>query len=311
MSPPEPTTFQRFVLAGISNMSAAAVTNPIDVIKVRMQLEGELVKERSTSVSLYKDRYYRGWIRGALRIVEDEGVLGLYKGLAPSLLREGSYSTIRLGAYESFKELFGATDPAHTPLHKKILAGGCSGALGSAIATPTDLVKVRMQAEGTLGETVAKKHGYESVSHAFQTIWRSEGLSGLYRGMGPTVQRAAIVTATQISSYDHCKHTMINHQILPEGMPLHVVASMFAGFTTAVMSSPVDVIKTRIMNELTIGGTRVYKSTFDCLTKSIRAEGIAGLYKGFIPNWMRIGPHTIVTFLIFEQLRKMIGMRPV
>ena len=66
------------------------------------------------------------------------------------MLREASYSTIRLGAYEPFKELLGAHNPARTPLWKKIAAAASSGAVGSAIASPTDLVKIRLQAEGTL-----------------------------------------------------------------------------------------------------------------------------------------------------------------
>lgn len=59
-----------------------------------------------------------------MTIVGEEGVRGLYKGLPPSLLREASYSAIRMGLYEQFKVLFGATDPAHTPLYKKVRAGG-------------------------------------------------------------------------------------------------------------------------------------------------------------------------------------------
>lgn len=56
---------------------------------------------------------------------------------------------------------------------------------------------------------------------------------------------------------------------------------------------------------------RVYKNAFDCFLKTLRSEGPLGLYKGFIPNWMRIGPHTIITFFIFEELRHLIGMDPV
>ena len=67
-----------------------------------------------------------------------------------SVMREGIYSTIRLGLYEPFKEIFGSKDPARTPLYKKILSGGISGAIGSSIANPTDLVKIRIQGEGKL-----------------------------------------------------------------------------------------------------------------------------------------------------------------
>ena len=67
-----------------------------------------------------------------------------------SLMREGSYSSIRLGLYEPLKEFFGEVDKSRTPLHKKVLCAGISGIIGSAIANPTDLVKIRMQGEGKL-----------------------------------------------------------------------------------------------------------------------------------------------------------------
>lgn len=74
----------------------------------------------------------------------------IWYSIGASILREASYSTIRLGAYEPFKELLGAHNPAKTPLWKKIAAGASSGAIGSAVASPTDLVKIRLQAEGSL-----------------------------------------------------------------------------------------------------------------------------------------------------------------
>lgn len=101
---------------------------------------------------------------------------------------------------------------------------------------------------------------------------------------------------------------------MKEGPALHVISSMIAGFMTALTTSPVDVIKTRIMNQKSHGVAhheRVYKNAFDCFLKTLRSEGPLGLYKGFIPNWMRIGPHTIITFFIFEELRHLIGMDPV
>ena len=152
---------------------------------------------------------------------------------------------------------------------------------------------------------------YKGAFDAFIRISQQEGVRGLWRGVGPTVQRAAIITAAQIPSYDHTKHTLLNRKIMHEGIRLHLVASMLAGLVCATVTSPVDVIKTRIMNQSIMGnGGKLYTSTFDCLIKTIRTEGLFGLYKGFIPNWLRIGPHTIITFLIFEQLRLFAGLKP-
>ena len=82
---------------------------------------------------------------------------------------------------------------------------------------------------------------------------KREGLIGLYKGTSPTVQRAVIVTATQVTSYDHTKHTILNHGWMEEGPKLHILSSMIAGFMVAVASSPVDVVKTRVMNQKIAG----------------------------------------------------------
>ncbi|KAF0706788.1 hypothetical protein AaE_013949 [Aphanomyces astaci] len=82
---------------------------------------------------------------------------------------------------------------------------------------------------------------------------------------------------------------------------------MFAGFMAATVTSPVDVIKTRIMHQ----STQVYSGSVDAFQKIVRSEGIAGLYKGWFPNWMRLGPHTMITLMIFEELRKIAGLPPI
>ena len=71
------------------------------------------------------------------------------------------------------------------------------GAIGSSIATPTDLVKVRMQAQGKLKDGETKR--YKNTFAAFKEIFQEGGLRGMYVGVGPTVKRAAILTATQVN----------------------------------------------------------------------------------------------------------------
>ena len=158
---------------------------------------------------------------------------------------------------------------------------------------------------------------------------------GLYRGVGPTTQRAMLLTATQLASYDHTKHLLLKTKYFEENPITHFIVSMIAGLFCATTTSPVDNIKSRYMNQefLPNGKGKVYTSTMDCFAKTIKAEGsfflflflflffstktiksksgFFGVYKGFFPNWMRIGPHTIVTFLILEQLRRLAGLKPI
>ncbi|KAJ1334590.1 hypothetical protein BSLG_007745 [Batrachochytrium salamandrivorans] len=199
----------------------------------------------------------------------------------------------------------GAQMPIREPLWAKIVAGGGAGMIGAAIANPTDLIKVRMQAQSE-----AATH---SVMQIVMGIVRSEGLRGLYRGVGPTTQRAIILTASQLPSYDHSKRTLLDSGYFREGIITHFVCSMFAGFVCATTTSPIDLVKSRYMNQK-FGSDGVglkYKTSFDCFKKTLMTEGVAGLFKGWLPQWMRMGPHTIMTFLILEQLRKAAGIAPV
>ena len=184
------------------------VTHPVDTIKVRLQLQGELGKRAvempSSAASTPHTLKYNGFLRGMGTILKDEGINGLYKGFSASLLREASYSTIRMGLYEPIKDALhisslslpamdknGNPMPYREPLWKKIIAGGISGMVGAAIANPTDLIKVRMQAES--GKIT------KSVFQITMDIIKAEGVKGLYRGVGPTTQRAIILTASQLA----------------------------------------------------------------------------------------------------------------
>ncbi|BBN11863.1 hypothetical protein MPTK1_5g15390 [Marchantia polymorpha subsp. ruderalis] len=299
-----------FVLAGVSNMCGAAATNPINVVKVRMQLDGALAKQ-----GVAHERVYPGFFKGIMRIGKEEGVQGLWRGTGAALLREASYSSIRMGAYEPFKKAFGADNPAHTPLWIKVAAGASAGTIGSAIANPTDVIMIRMQAPA-LSTSIAGVSGswqYRGPFHAFGSIARTEGLRGLFRGVGPTMQRAALLNAAQVPTYDHTKHYLLNSGLMKEGTGSHLAASMAAGLATALAIAPVDLMRTRIMQQAVHphGDGVLYSSTLDCFWKTLRAEGPQGLYKGFVPVWLRIGPHTIITLFCFEEFRSMLGIRPI
>ncbi|KXS19822.1 mitochondrial substrate carrier family protein [Gonapodya prolifera JEL478] len=287
--------WERFFFGGTACMAAALVTNPIDVCKVRMQLQGE-------------SRRYKGLIRGIPVIWREEGVRGLYRGLTAALLREASYSTLRMGLYDYIRHRFVQTQGKPEALWKKLLAGGFSGAVGSAIFNPFDLVKVRMQSYRPDGTLL-----YRNTWDALTSIVRTAGLRGLYQGTGPNVQRAMLLTGTQLPSYDHSKGIILRSGWMGEGIHLHLVCSMWAGLACALTTSPIDLVKSRFMNQQRNpdGSLSKYKNTLDCFVKTVRREGFLGLYQGFIPNWFRIGPHTITTFLVMEWLRRLANVKPI
>ena len=125
----------------------------------------------------------------------------------------------------------GPNHKGEIPLHVKFMAGAASGAVGAGLSTPADLVKVRQQAS-----TVATP----TTRAALCEIYNREGVKGLFRGTVPTMQRAAILTATQLGTYDHAKHFVRDElQLLDEGPLLHFTSGTVAGFFVAVTTSPV------------------------------------------------------------------------
>eukprot|EP00040_Diaphanoeca_grandis_P031983 m.192629 g.192629 ORF g.192629 m.192629 type:complete len:314 (+) comp32475_c4_seq1:402-1343(+) len=287
-----------FFTGMVAAQVAAVFTNPIDVVKVRLQIQGELGAVATKN---------RGFLQMFVQIAKAEGVWALQKGIVPSLLRETSYSSIRLAAYEPIRNriLSEREKREGAPLFKKFLAGGTSGAIGAGLANPADLVKVRMQA--------ATGTAYTSTWGAFREIVQLEGWRGLFRGTVPTIQRAAILTATQLGTYDHVKHFILNLGSLQEGILLHFSSGMVAGFAVAATTSPVDTIRTRLMNQpLNANGTgALYRSMLDCAKQTIKAEGVFAVYKGFLAQWARTGPHTTISLVVWEYLRHAVGVKAI
>lgn len=181
------------------------------------------------------------------------------------------------------------------------MAGVSAGAISSFAATPLDVVKIRLQVKG--------EQRYRGLMHGLIDVGKTEGMAGLYKGWAPTMIRAAVITGSQVASYDQIKRILINNEYMKEGLALHTVASFLAGLICTITTSPVDVIKTRFQNTPSHSG--IYSSVFDCLVKSVKAEGVFGLYKGFLPNWMRLGPHSVISLLMYDNLCIAFGLKPI
>ena len=100
---------------------------------------------------------------------------------------------------------------------------------------------------------------------------------------------------------------MLARGLLSEGKGLHFVSSFAAGIVTAVIGAPNDIVKTRIMNDK----NNLYKGAFDCLKKTFKSEGVSGLFKGVNARWIRIGPMTMLQFMIWEALRNVFNISPI
>jgi hypothetical protein len=219
-------------IAGVACAFVSAFLNPLDVTKVRMQNQSDIASIHT--------KKYKTIIQSANLIFREEKIAGLMRGVTPSIFRELSYSTIRIGAYEPIRyALHEGTGSKSSPI-LKFLAALCSGFAGAFIANPFDLIKTRFQAilpnERTLIGSINKP---VTMVGAMATVIKSHGVSGLYKGWEPTTLRAAVLTSAQLGSYDSIKNNfLIDICKIDNGFQLHILASLAAGLITTTAANP-------------------------------------------------------------------------
>ena len=293
----------KYALSAMAATVAETVTFPFDLTKTRLQIQGEGGTGPGPGPGPGGASAYRGMIRTAMGIAGEEGIVKLWQGLTPAVLRHVIYTGCRMGFYEQLRENVFGRNPIDNsfPLWKSVLAGGTAGAGAQLIASPTDLVKVQMQMEGRR-RLEGKGERVRGMRHAFAKIVGEGGIRALWRGWVPNVQRAALVNMGDLTAYDMTKQTLLRKTSLRDNYVTHALASAVSGLTAATVSTPADVVKTRIMNQ-----PHLYQSSFDCLVQAIRSEGVLALWKGFLPIYIRMAPWSLTFWLTFEQIRKFTG----
>ncbi|KAL3217305.1 hypothetical protein MRX96_032501 [Rhipicephalus microplus] len=293
-------------------------TYPLDIVKTRLQVQGEL-----TAKGQIVDR--RGFFKTAAGIVREEGMLKLWKGLPPAIYRHLIYSGCRMNFYESMRDRFLRNkDGTRAPLwlqslchsYKQLMLGNLSswgvaaGGMGQFLASPTDLVKVQMQTEGRRA-LMGLPPRVTGTWQALKKIASEGGIRGLWRGAAPNVYRAALVNLGDLTTYDTGKRLLLQHTSLKDNYFTHSLASGMSGLIAATLGTPADVIRTRVMNQPTDnqGKGLLYSSPLDCLFKTVRGEGFKALYKGFFPIWARMAPWSFTFWVTYEEFRRFAGVR--
>jgi len=303
-APPKGKWWTEYVSGGLAACHAEIWSIPADTIKVRLQIQGAQNQQQLPGGGPPK---YRGFVHCGATIIREEGPTALWKGISPGLLRQIVFGSLRIGMYPTIRDFYidHLGDEKRTAtLGLRVLAGLTSGGLAISIASPTDLLKVRMQADGRRPPGVPPR--YTGLFNAFATIYRQEGITGFWKGVGPNIVRNAVINAAELATYDQVK-TFVLKSGFKDDIPTHLGCSLTAGFVATVCGSPVDVVKTRVMNQkVQADGSRYYRSMPHAFVRMMREEGPFGFYKGFWPNFIRIGSWNVIMFMSKEQIVKRI-----
>ncbi|KAI9714149.1 MAG: putative mitochondrial 2-oxoglutarate/malate carrier protein [Candelaria pacifica] len=271
-----------FINGGLAGMTATTVIQPIDMVKVRLQLAGEGAKTgpRPSPIQVTREIIASGKFRD------------LYTGLSAGLLRQAVYTTARLGFFDTFMKTL--TNRAKAKgndigFKERAAAGLSAGGLAAMIGNPADLALIRMQSDGL--KPAGSRANYKSVIDALARISRSEGISALWAGAYPTVVRAMALNFGQLAFFSEAK-TQLKKRTELGSRTQTFGASAVAGFFASFFSLPFDFVKTRLQKQTKgVDGEVPYKGMVDCFRKVARDEGVLRFYRGFGTYYVRIAPH--------------------
>jgi len=164
-------------------LEAVAVVTPMETMKVK------LIHDQLSPVPKY-----RGFFHGVRTIATQNGLAACYKGLAPTILKQGSNQMIRFGVFFELKRRMLGEDPhAKFSIAQSMFAGAVAGGASVFGNTPIDVVKTRMQ-----GLEASK---YNGMMDCIVKIWKYEGLRGFYKGTTPRLGRVCLDVAITMTLY--------------------------------------------------------------------------------------------------------------
>lgn len=280
-----------FVLGGMSACMATTVVQPIDTVKVRIQLQEGVKGGAKVNTNPFKI---------FTAIVKNEGPLTLYTGLSAGLLRQLTYGTARMGVFQTLQEKLKKPDGTLT-FANSFLASTVAGGLGALIGTPADAALVRMQADKTFPPE--QRRGYKNGVDAMIRMAREEGVKGFFSGASPTVIRGLSVNIGMLVSYDYYKE-WLKPWADTNTQTNRFVAGALSGWTASTVSLPFDFIKTRLQKmKPAPDGSVPYKGFVDCVRKTLAAEGPGAFYQGYLTYVVRITPHIVITWVFLDNLK--------
>ncbi|KAJ4472603.1 mitochondrial carrier domain-containing protein [Lentinula edodes] len=214
------------VAGGTAGGCQVIFTNPLEIVKIRLQVQGEAAKAEGAIP------------RGAVHIIRQLGLVGLYKGASACLLRDIPFSAIYFPAYghlksDVFKEGYNGKQLSFM---ETLAAAGIAGMPAAYFTTPADVVKTRLQVEARKGQT-----HYKGLRDAFVKIYHEEGFRALFKGGPARVLRSSPQFGFTLLAYEQLK------KLFPypwDDKPRRV--------ETALTSRPDEISKIRARNALKI-----------------------------------------------------------
>ena len=267
------------IAGGITGGIEICITYPTEYVKTQLQLDEKVGK-------------YKGIVDCAKQTVNERGVRGLYRGLSVLVYGSIPKSAVRFGSFEQFKGMAADERGSLSP-GMRLLCGLGAGVSEAIFAvTPMETVKVKF-----INDQRSANPRFKGFAHGVRAIVAEEGMTGLYKGLTPTIMKQGSNQAIRFYVMESAKDWYRDGD--PNAhIPKLVVGAFgaFAGAASVIGNTPLDVVKTRMQGL----EAAKYKNTWDCAKKIWVNEGPKAFYKGTIPRMSRVCLDVAITFMIYD-----------
>jgi len=266
------------------------MTYPFEYCKVQMQL---IEKQPGRPTERH------GFISVLSNTLKEKGPLGLYHGLSPWLLFSLPRNSLRFATYEWLTSRMCDGNPGVTA---QAVCGAVAGAMEWGVAgTPMQNVSIKTLHDANSSLDARR---YRGVFHAMRVIYQQEGIiRGFYSGIGPTVAKGMINSGIRFTTYTQLSKVIRGSREGGLGAGESMTAGFAAGLFSALVTQPIDTVKTN-MQSLAPGAYR--RSVFACFKELVRQDGVAGLYRGLGPRLCRVPLEQALLFMLYERYGRLV-----
>ncbi|GAD98620.1 mitochondrial carrier protein, putative [Paecilomyces variotii No. 5] len=290
----EPVT-AAFIGGGMAGAVSRTIVSPLERLKILYQVQSAGREEYRLSV----------W-RALVKMGREEGWRGFMRGNGTNCIRIIPYSAVQFGSYNFYKKFAEPSPGAELTPIRRLVCGGIAGITSVTITYPLDIVRTRLSIQSASFAALGKRAG-EKLPGMFETMvlmYKKEGgFLALYRGIIPTVAGVAPYVGLNFMTYES-----VRKYLTPEGdknpSPYRkLLAGAISGAVAQTCTYPFDVLRRRFQINTMSGMGYQYTSIWDAVRVIVAEEGLRGLYKGIVPNLLKVAPSMASSWLSFELTR--------
>ncbi|KAF2831202.1 mitochondrial thiamine pyrophosphate carrier 1 [Ophiobolus disseminans] len=294
---------RQVVVAGaVAGLVSRFVIAPLDVIKIRLQLQIHSLSEPSSYRNL-NGPVYKGTLGTLKRILHEEGLTGLWKGNIPAELLYLTYGSVQFSAYTSISHLLETIPPPYElpSSAASFISGAAAGAAATTVTYPLDLLRTRFAAQGN-------DRVYTSILASVRSIAQHEGPTGFFRGLGAGVSQIVPYMGLFFASYEQLKPIMANYPLLLPHGSSDAVAGIVASVLSKTAVYPLDTTRKRLQVQGPHRARYVHRNipTYTGVLMTLnhiwKHEGRRGMYRGLTVSLLKAAPASAVTMWTYEQV---------